>query len=117
MPGAVNSTTGDIDISNMPKNTKYTDNIDITLLLDTSNLKDANGNPLTGNPVARWAHSDEGPTYTDAKGKTQHLGYCWLCQITDLQKRQYNISPPIDIAKMSISRPDHLNVQIGRAHV
>lgn len=112
MPGAVNSVTGDIDISNMPKNTKYTDNIDITLLLDTSNLKDANGNPLTGDPVARWAHSDEGPTYTDAKGKTQHLGYCWFCQITDLQKRQYIISPPIDIAKMSISRPDHLNVLI-----
>ena len=112
MPNAVNSATGDINIMHMPANAKYTDNIDITLVLDPSNLKDANGNPLTGNPVARWAHSDEGPTYTAAGGKTKHLGYCWFCEITNLQKRQYNFSPPIDIAKVSISRPDHLNVLI-----
>jgi len=112
MPNVVNETTGNISISGMPANSNYTENIDITLVLDPSQLKDSNGDPLTGDHVARWAHSDEGPTYTKADGGTGHLGYCWFCQITDSSTGAYAISPPIDIDDMTISRPDHLKILI-----
>lgn len=55
MPNAVDRQSGDIDIKNMPKNANYTDNIDIYLTLDTSQLKDPNGNPVTG----RWTKSGD----------------------------------------------------------
>lgn len=56
MPGAVNQQSGDIDLKHLPKNANYTDNVDIYLTLDTSQLKDPNGNSVVG----RWAKSGEG---------------------------------------------------------
>ena len=103
----VDSATGKIDISHMPRDTGYNENIDIKLSLDTSKMKDANGNPLTGKATPRWAKDDEGPTYTDSKGKTKHLGFGWFCKINDLgPPLDYDVSPPISIDKMKFKRSD-----------
>lgn len=106
-------TSGSVNISQMPAASGYDENIDITLLLDTSNMRDADGNLLTGNNTPRWAKSDEGTPYTDGKGKTQHSGYGWFCQITDIgPPLQYQALPPIDIDKMAFKRRDDLNLVI-----
>ncbi|AOL95172.1 hypothetical protein BG023_112258 [Porphyrobacter sp. LM 6] len=106
-------TSGSVNISQMPAAPGYDENIDITLLLDTSNMRDANGNLLTGDNTPRWAKSDEGTTYTDSKGKTQHCGYGWFCEITNYgPPLQYQALPPIDIAKMAFKRKDDLNLVI-----
>lgn len=109
----VDPNTGWINISHMPPNSGYTDNIDMTLQLDTSKMKDASGNLLTGDATPRWAKSGEGQTYTDSNGKTQHLGYGWFCNITSLgPPLKYDISPPISIDKMSFKRPHDLKLEI-----
>lgn len=56
MPNVVDRQTGDINLRNMPNNANFTDNIDIYLTLDTSQLKTPNGAPVTG----RWAMAGEG---------------------------------------------------------
>lgn len=113
-PGtATVDTSGSVNISQMPAAPGYDENIDITLLLDTSNMRDANGNLLTGNNTPRWAKSDEGTSYTDGKGKTQHCGYGWFCEITDMgPPLEYQALPPIDIDKMAFKRKDDLNLVI-----
>lgn len=101
----VNPTTGSIDISSMPGSTEYDENIDITLLLDTSTMLDANGNPLMGADTPRWAKADEGTIYTDSKGKEQHSGYGWFCEITSWGPPiEYRNLPPIEIDKIKFKR-------------
>lgn len=113
-PGtATVDTSGSVNISQMPAAPGYDENIDITLLLDTSNMRDADGNLLTGDNTPRWAKSDEGTPYTDGKGKTQHSGYGWFCEITSMgPPLQYQALPPIDIDKMAFKRKDDLNLVI-----
>jgi hypothetical protein len=109
----VDTSSGSINISHMPATAGYNENIDFALVLDTSNMKDASGNLLTGNDTPRWAHGDEGPTYTDSKGKTQHLGYGWFCKINNLgPPLNYDISPPITIDKMDFKRKTDTKLMI-----
>lgn len=68
MPNLVNSQTGNISLRNMPSNNNYTDNVDITITLDTSQLRDQSGNPVAG----RWAYANEGNPPDD-------VGFCWFC--------------------------------------
>ncbi|NNF93350.1 MAG: hypothetical protein HKM91_01965 [Altererythrobacter sp.] len=99
MPNAVDS-KGNIDLSRLPQKNRYSDNIDITFVLDPSELKDANGNPITGSNVLRWATANEGPTYVE-NGITKHLGYGWFCHINSLDPFSYNTTPPITIPNMT----------------
>ncbi|WP_340589127.1 hypothetical protein [Erythrobacter alti] len=112
MPNAVNPVTGDISIRHMPQNARFTDNIDITLVLDTSQLKDQNGNPLTGSNVARWALPSEGGTYTEPSGQQKHFGYFWFCQLNDAAHRAYDASKPVTIDGMEVARTDDLHILI-----
>lgn len=69
MPPVVDKKTGDITLKKMPSNNNYTDNVDITITLDTSQLVDQNGNPVQG----RWAHENE------YSGTGPVTGFCWFC--------------------------------------
>lgn len=100
MPGAVGA-QGNLNLSALPKKSKYNDNVDITFVLDPSQLKYADGTPITGNNILRWANANEGPTYVDGNGNTQHLGYAWFCHINSLVPLNYTTSPPIAVSDMS----------------
>jgi hypothetical protein len=65
MPNVVKRNTGNIDLRHMPKNSKFTDNVDITLTLDDQ-ITDESGNSL----AARWAYADEGTPPSQ--------GFCWF---------------------------------------
>lgn len=88
MPNIVNEQTGAINLSRMPANHNYTDNVDITLTLDTSQLRDSNGNPITG----RWALASEGAN-----------GFCWFCTVNATPPPAYSTTPTT-ITGMSTSR-------------
>lgn len=106
MPKAVNPGTGDLSIRHMPENAKYSNDIDITFVLDPSNIRDADGNLLTGDNVARWAYANEGPS------PDEPLGYFWFCQLIDAEKREYNRDVPIIVDGMAISRVDDLHILV-----
>jgi hypothetical protein len=108
MPGVVDPTTGKIDISNMPANDKYTDNIDIKIKLDTSQMKNADGTKLTGK--ARWAESDEGPYQWN--GTSGDLGFGWFCLMNASPPPAYSAVPPTTITGMSFSRSSDNDLQI-----
>jgi hypothetical protein len=69
-PGAVDPVTGNINLNIMGSVPGYTNNIDITFILN-ANMTDRNGNRLE----ATWARS------TDGSGKYSPLmeGFCWFC--------------------------------------
>lgn len=108
-PGTVHPTLGTINITDLPDN-GFSDNIDITLRLDQSKLAGPDGTPITGRNDSRWAHSNEGPAYVIESPRTGNLGYCWFCEIIDQPTGLYNVSPPIHVDSMEISRP-------GRRHI
>lgn len=56
MNNAVDARTGNINLRHMPANNLFTDNVDISLYLDTSKCVDQNGNPI----AVRWALPTEG---------------------------------------------------------
>ncbi|QKG71890.1 hypothetical protein [Erythrobacter mangrovi] len=108
MPGVVDPTTGKIDISDMPVNDKYTDNIDITIKLDASKMKNADGTKLTGK--ARWAEADEGPYQWN--GTSGDLGFGWFCQMNASPPPLYNPIPPATIPNMTLTRKDDTTLEI-----
>lgn len=100
MAGVV-SPLGKIDISKMPKDNKYSDNIDVTFLLDTSLMKNADGTALTGG--ARWACTDEGD-YPLPGGGSIKVGFGWFCNPNPNAPSGYDPVPPITIPNMTFSR-------------
>ncbi len=108
MPNAVDS-KGNIDLSKMPQPNRYNDNIDITFVLDPSELRDANGAPITGDNVLRWATYEEGPTY-ESDGVTRHLGCGWFCQVTSVDPFEYVASPPVTYVDMTWVRVDNTHL-------
>jgi len=108
MPDVVNPTTGRIDISDMPVDDKFTDNIDIKIKLDTSKMKNADGSKLTGK--ARWANSDEGPYQWN--GTSGYLGFGWFCQMNASPPPAYNRIPPTTITNMSFDRQNDTELKI-----
>ncbi len=100
MPSAI-SPLGKIDISKMPKDDKYTDNIDITFKLDDSNMKNADGTKLTGK--ARWANDGEG-SYPLPGGGSVPVGFGWFCAPNPAAPSGYDPVPPIAIPDMTFTR-------------
>lgn len=92
------SLNGDIRLKNMPANSNYNDNVDITILLDTSELIDEGGMQLE----ARWAKDGEGPN---------NEGACWFCRMIDVKKRTYD-PDPITIPNMKAIRLGDTKVMI-----
>lgn len=95
MPNAVDRQSGDIDLHNMPNNSKYTDNIDITLVLDPSQIVDPEGKSIP----ARWA--------TQGEGTEPGMGAAWFI----------NLPPPVNytpitVADMTIVRNSDTQVTI-----
>ncbi len=114
----VDPNTGAIDISAMASDKQYSENIDITLVLNSAHMTDPNGNLLTGDQTPRWAKKDEGPTYIDAKGGgsgvLKHLGYGWFCNIISLgPPLEYHASPPVEIDKMKFKRKSDTELEIA----
>lgn len=67
-PNAIDN-KGNIYLKNMSSDPKYTDNLDITLILNAQ-MTDQNGNSIS----ARWAYPSEGSgTYPLPEG------FCWFC--------------------------------------
>ncbi len=108
MPGVIGP-HGKIDISKMPPDDKYTDNIDITFQLDDSKMKDADGSKLTGK--ARWALPGEGQ-YTAPDGTKVPLDYGWFCRANSNAASGYDPFPPIAIPGMTFSRKNDNMIEI-----
>lgn len=95
VPQAMNgrvSSDGSIDLTNLPADPNYNDNIDITIMLDTSQLVDQNGNPVAG----RWAQPGE------FSGTGPVTGYGWFCG-TDANGN-YSAAVPITVPDMTFLR-------------
>jgi hypothetical protein len=91
-----------IDISNMPKNDNYNENLDITLKLETKNMLGPDGKKLDGG--ARWANDTEGhETYN---GKDYTLGYLWFCTANPESPTGYDRMPPVTIDNVTKSKDD-----------
>jgi len=91
MNGRVGS-DGSINLTAMPQDNNYNDNIDITIMLDTSRMVDQSGNPVAG----RWAYSNEW------SGTGPVTGFGWFCG-TD-GNGNYAASVPIAIPGMQFQR-------------
>jgi hypothetical protein len=61
--------SGNINLQGMPKGDNFTDNVDIMIQLDTSEMVDQSGNPVAG----RWALANESP------GDGTPGGHGWFC--------------------------------------
>ncbi|WP_285709094.1 hypothetical protein [Erythrobacter oryzae] len=96
VPAAMNGrigSDGSIDLTAMPNDPAYNDNIDITIMLDTSRMVTQDGSqPVAG----RWALPDE------FSGSGPVTGYGWFCG-TDANGN-YSASVPITIPDMSFVR-------------
>lgn len=96
VPAAMNgriASDGSIDLTNMPHDDNYNDNIDVTIMLDTSRMVTQDGSqPVAG----RWALPDE------FSGTGPVTGYGWFCG-TDANGA-YSASVPITIPDMSFVR-------------
>lgn len=104
MPAAMNGrvgSDGSIDLTNMPADPAYNDNIDVTIMLDTSRMVDQNGNPVAG----RWAQADE------YSGTGPVTGFGWFCG-TDANGN-YSASVPITIPNMSFLRMGDTELMIN----
>lgn len=95
MNGVVNSGNGRINLHNMPKNSAFTDNVDITITLDTSTAKDPNGNSI----AVRWAETTEGS------------GPIWFCATP--QPGQQKNTTPISVTGMTLGRTSDTVIYIN----
>lgn len=91
-----------IDISHMPDDNNYSENIDITLKLVTKDMKNADGTKLTGD--ARWALETEG--HDTFNGVDYTLGYLWFCTPNSSSPTGYDRMPPYDVPNVSRARDD-----------
>lgn len=92
---------GDLKLTGLDSESGYTDNVDITFTLDTSEMEDPNKNPVEG----RWAYA------TEYSGKGPVTGFLWFCAVIDAEKREYDLTP-INIPGMTAARLDDTQVQI-----
>jgi hypothetical protein len=74
MPNAVNRQTGFIDLSKMPANSNYTNNVDIMITLDASGLRDPSGNTVP----AAWANVGD-PVTNPMNGVPPNTPWAWFC--------------------------------------
>lgn len=103
-PAAMNgrvAANGAIDITNMPSDAAYSDNIDVTITLDDSQMIDPSGNQISG----RWA------TDTEGSGDGRAVGYCWFCG--EDANGNYDPWTPITISGMSTSRLNNMQFLIN----
>ncbi|MFM5948814.1 MAG: hypothetical protein ACKOPM_06235 [Novosphingobium sp.] len=70
MPNLVNPVTGDIRLGRMPSTPGFTDNVDITIALDSSAILDSTGTHV----VAQWAPANDG----GMSGQPPATAYCWF---------------------------------------
>jgi hypothetical protein len=70
MPNVVNPVTGDIRLGRMPATPGYTDNVDISIGLDPSNIYDSYGNKVVGT----WASATDG----GMSGIPPATAFCWF---------------------------------------
>lgn len=94
-PAAMNgrvAANGAIDLTNMPTDTAYNDNIDVTINLDDSQMVDPSGNHIAG----RWA------TPTEGSGDGRAVGFGWFCG--EDANGNYDPWTPITITGMHFSR-------------
>lgn len=111
MPNSIKKGPGGkvtIDVLKMPFGTAYSNDLEISMKLETNDLKDKDGNKFTG--TARWAYADEGP-YTYG-GQPGDLGYLWFCQANPAQPLGYDKLPPISIPGVSRSRKSDKVIEI-----
>lgn len=94
-PNAITDPQGDINLSNMPTDPNFTDNIDITFILNAA-MTDQNGNPL----ASRWALPSEGSGNYDSPE-----GFCWFCASP-------GNTEPITVADMTTVRNSDTSVTI-----
>lgn len=92
MTGRVHA-DGDIILHPLPSPQDYSGRVDITFLLDASQLKDPGGNAVQG----RWAYA------TEYSGTGPVTGFCWFCDVTNVSLGQYDTTP-INVANMIPSR-------------
>jgi hypothetical protein len=95
-PNAITDPQGDIDLSAMPTDPNFTDNIDITFTLNAA-MTDQNGNALP----ARWAVAGEGSGVYDIPE-----GFCWFCAAPGNTR-------PMSVAGMNTLRNGDLSVTIN----
>jgi len=102
-PAAMNgrvAADGAIDLTNMPEDKSYNDNIDVTINLDDSRMVDPHGNHIAG----RWAYD------TEYSGTVEVTGYGWFCEI-DANGKSIP-SHPIKVDNMAISRLNDTSILI-----
>lgn len=98
MMGRVGS-DGSINLTNMPHNPAYSDNVDVTIMLDTSQLVTQDGSqPVAG----RWAQANE------YSGTGPVTGFGWFCG-TDANGN-YTSATPITIPGMAFIRANDLEL-------
>lgn len=100
MPNRVRP-NGDLKMTGLQENAKFTDNVDVTFSLDTSKMVDQSGNPVPG----RWA------TATEYSGQGPVTGFAWLCNIPDHSKPAYDPTP-ISVPGMTTVRVSDTQVMI-----
>jgi hypothetical protein len=97
MPNVVDRRTGFINLSAMPANKKYTNNIDITITLDASGLKDPSGNAIP----ASWANVGD-PVNNPMNGVAPNTPWAWFCATPP--KGQPYVTTPVLIPNMASIR-------------
>jgi hypothetical protein len=96
MPAAMNGrvgSDGSIDLTNMPADPAYNDNIDVTIMLDTSLMVTQDGTQAV---AGRWAQAGE------YSGTGPVTGFGWFCG-TDANGN-YSASVPITVPNMAFNR-------------
>lgn len=96
MPNKVDKKSGQIDLSHMPSNSNYTNNVDIIMTLDASALRDLSGNPLP----AQWSQVGDITSWTGSPPTTP---WCWFCANPPPGSSQYN-HDQIDVLNMTTVR-------------
>lgn len=109
----VNETTGQIDISHLPDAPGYSDNIDITLMLDTAKMRDLDGQPFAEGHRPRWAKDGEGLLCMDSNGRYRRTGSGWFCLTSEVSGSVgYMPVTPTEIDKMTFERKDDTTLVI-----
>lgn len=96
MPNKVDKKSGQIDLSHMPSNSNYTNNVDIIVTLDASALRDLSGNPL----AAQWSQVGDIIGWNGAPPTTP---WCWFCANPLPGSSQYDHNQ-IDVLNMTTVR-------------
>ena len=103
MPGLVNPVTGDIRLGHMPSNPSYSDNVDITIQLDNTNIVDSAGNHVGG----QWAAGNA----NGMSGNPPATAYCWF--IENPESNEPIDYTPITVPSMTTSLDGSGNVLIN----